>query len=198
MKSNSENVQDLSGDENLILAYRKEGDPGILGILYKKYMHMVYGVGMKYLKNREESQDLVMQVFEVLVKDVMRFEIRNFKSWLYAITKNQCLMRLRGIKKIRNSQDMFLPEEFMESTAIVHPVDETEDDAMLTKLALCMEKLNEMQRTCIEQFYYQQKCYKVIAAEMKVNENKVKSYIQNGKRNLKICLENYKELAKNG
>lgn len=198
MRSVLSNGQEIPGDEEMVLSYRQKQDPEILGMLYKRYMHMVYGVCMKYLKNREDSQDLVMQIFEVLMRDILRFEVRNFKGWLYTVTKNQCLMKLRALKKIRDSKQMLLPEEFMESTAILHPIDEAEDDEMMARLAICMEQLNDWQRTCVEQFYYQHKCYKEIAAEMKLDENKVKSYIQNGKRNLKICMDDKKEVAKNG
>lgn len=156
---------------------------------------MVYGVCMKYLKNREDSQDTVMQVFEILIRDIPRFEIRNFKSWLYTVTKNQCLMKLRILQKIRNSQSINLSVEFMESTAVMHPIDEVENDMVMTRLERCLEQLNNWQKTCIEQFYYKKKCYKEIAEELKLNEKKVKSYIQNGKRNLKICMEQ-KEILK--
>ena len=166
----------------------------ILGVLYKRYMMMVYGVCMKYLKNREDSQDAVMQIFELLVKDILRFEIRSFKSWLYTVTRNYCLMNLRQSKKFRNRQPVESSAEFMESTAVLHPIDEQESEKEISRLNTCMDQLSSWQRTCIELFYYRKKCYKEIAVELNINENKVKSYIQNGKRNLKICMEENKIL----
>lgn len=195
MKSDPYSRQTQITDEQLVKAFRKDQNLLILGTLYKRYMHMVYGVCMKYLKNREDSQDTVMQVFEILIRDIPRFEIRNFKSWLYTVTKNQCLMKLRILQKIRNSQSINLSVEFMESTAVMHPIDEVENDMVMTRLERCLEQLNNWQKTCIEQFYYKKKCYKEIAEELKLNEKKVKSYIQNGKRNLKICMEQ-KEILK--
>ncbi len=195
MKTDPYNEQVQGTDEQMVEAFRRERNLEVLGKLYKRYMHMVYGVCMKYLKNREDSQDTVMQVFEILVRDIPRFEIRNFKSWLYTVTKNQCLMSLRNLKKVRNSQTINLSVEFMESTEIMHPLDEVENESLMTRLAFCMGQLNNWQRTCIEQFYYKKKCYREIAVELKLNENKVKSYIQNGKRNLKICMEQ-KEILK--
>ncbi len=195
MKSDPYSRQAQITDVQLVKAFRKDRNLEILGTLYKRYMHMVYGVCMKYLKNREDSQDTVMQVFEILIRDIPRFEIQNFKSWLYTVTKNQCLMKLRTHKKIRNSQSVNLSVEFMESTAVMHPIDEVENDLVMKRLERCLEQLNNWQRTCIEQFYYEKKCYREIAVELKLNENKVKSYIQNGKRNLKICMEQ-KEILK--
>ncbi len=195
MKSDPYSRQAQITDVQLVKAFRKDRNLEILGTLYKRYMHMVYGVCMKYLKNREDSQDTVMQVFEILIRDIPRFEIQNFKSWLYTVTKNQCLMKLRTLKKIRNSQSVNLSVEFMESTAVMHPIDEVENDLVMKRLERCLEQLNNWQRTCIEKFYYEKKCYREIAVELKLNENKVKSYIQNGKRNLKICMEQ-KEILK--
>lgn len=183
-------------DTELINLYREKSDLEVLGVLYKRYMLLVYGVCMKYLKNRDDSQDAVMQIFETLVNDVPRFEIRNFKSWLYGVTRNHCLMKLRKDHTERNRHDLFSGEIFMESTSVSHPIEETEDQLLQERLKNCMEQLKEEQRRCVELFYYHQRCYKEIATELALDENKVKSAIQNGKRNLKICIES-KPLVKN-
>jgi RNA polymerase sigma-70 factor (ECF subfamily) len=181
-------LQQYSDDELLIL-YRSKGDLEILGELYKRYMVLVYGVCMKYLKNRDDSQDAVMQIFETLFRDIPRFEIRNFKSWLYGVSRNHCLMKLRKDVAARNRHNQIASGVFMESTAILHPIEETDDVDLQERLKVCMEQLKEEQRQCIELFFYQQRCYKEIAAALHYDENKVKSHIQNGKRNLKICIE---------
>jgi RNA polymerase sigma-70 factor (ECF subfamily) len=179
-------------DSELVSRYREKNDLDILGALYKRYMLLVYGVCLKYLKNRDDSQDAVMQIFETLIRDIPRFEIRNFRSWLYGVTRNHCLMKLRKDIRERGKQQEFTGEHFMESTAILHPLEEEEDKEIRERLKTCLEQLKEEQRRCIELFYYQQRCYKEIAAELMFDELKVKSFIQNGKRNLKICLESKK------
>ena len=176
-------------DGELVAQYRVKQDPEILGILYKPYMYLVYGVCMKYLKNRDDSQDAVMQIFEILARDIPKYEIRNFKSWLYGVSRNYCLMKLRKDISERNRYELMGEELFMESTAVLHPIEEKDDEDLQIRLKACLERLKEDQRRCIELFYYQQYCYKEIAAEMKLEENKVKSFIQNGKRNLKLCIE---------
>jgi RNA polymerase sigma-70 factor, ECF subfamily len=181
-------------DEEIILAFKKNRDPELLGLLYKRYMLLVYGVSLKYLKNREDSQDAVMQIFEILNNDIPRFEISNFKGWLYTVTKNHCLMILRQRKKEKN---FVVPDEnevfFMESDTFLHPLDNMDNnDRIIINLKECMEQLNENQRFCVEWFYYQHKCYREIASELKLEEGKVKSYIQNGKRNLRICMDQQK------
>jgi RNA polymerase sigma-70 factor (ECF subfamily) len=176
-------------DGELVAQYSVKQDPEILGILYKPYMYLVYGVCMKYLKNRDDSQDAVMQIFEILARDIPKYEIRNFKSWLYGVSRNYCLMKLRKVSSERKQFEQLGEELFMESTAVMHPIEEKEDEDLQIRLKACMEQLKEDQRKCIELFYYQQYCYREIAAEMKLEENKVKSFIQNGKRNLKLCIE---------
>lgn len=189
MSSGKNHTLQHCSDDELLTLYRSKGDLDILGELYKRYMVLVYGVCMKYLRNRDDSQDAVMQIFETLLRDIPRFEIRNFKSWLYGVSRNHCLMKLRKDVAERNRHDKISAEFFMESTLVQHPIEETENAALQEQLSICMEQLRTAQRRCIELFYYQHLCYKEIAAMLKVDENKVKSHIQNGKRNLKICIE---------
>jgi RNA polymerase sigma-70 factor (ECF subfamily) len=192
--TSSNNYTNLS-DTELVNKYCQKQDLEVLGVLYKRYMYLAYGVCMKYLKNRDNSQDAVMQIFETIIVDIPRFEIRNFKSWLYGVTRNHCLMKLRKDHAERNRYEKISGELFMESTTVIHPIEETDNNELQEKLKVCMEQLKVEQRRCVELFYYHQQCYKEIAAELSLEENKVKSFIQNGKRNLKICIES-KEVLK--
>jgi RNA polymerase sigma-70 factor (ECF subfamily) len=189
LKSGAINKYQNFSDAELMERYRSMPDPEVLGDLYQRYMVLVYGVCMKYLKSREDSQDAVMQIYETLVREIPRFEIRHFKSWLYGVTRNHCLMKLRKDSSGRLKQDKISSEMFMESTSTIHPIEEKEDEELQERLKACMEQLKEEQRRCVELFYYHQHCYREIAAELMLDENKVKSFIQNGKRNLKICIE---------
>jgi RNA polymerase sigma-70 factor, ECF subfamily len=194
LKSGSINIPENHTDEELVRLFRQNQDLEVLGVLYKRYMYLVYGVCMKYFKNREDSQDAVMQIFEVLVKDIPRFEIQNFKGWLYTVSRNHCLMQLRKMSKEKDRYPEISAAVFMESTAVMHPIEEEPGADMQERLKICLEQLKEEQRRCVEMFYYQQQCYKEIATGLNIGEEKVKSYIQNGKRNLKICLESKAEL----
>jgi RNA polymerase sigma-70 factor (ECF subfamily) len=135
-----------------------------------------------------------MQIFEVLVNDVPRFEIRNFKSWLYGVSRNHCLMKIRKDHAEKNRYEKISPEVFVESDNEMHLFEEDQDEEMQQKLKNCLKKLREEQRRCVELFYYQHFCYREIAEKLSFDENKVKSFIQNGKRNLKICLQTKQSL----
>ena len=176
-------------DSELLKKYLSTGNLELLGTLYNRYIHLVYGVCLKYFKDREKSKDAVNEIFEKLIKEVSRFEIQNFRSWLYVLVKNHCLMEIRRARNEQKRFDQFSHDRFMESVDIRHPIDEERDDALEERLIKCMEKLKQEQYSCIRLFYYENCCYKEIAGKLGIEEKKVKSYIQNGKRNLKICLE---------
>jgi RNA polymerase sigma-70 factor (ECF subfamily) len=177
-------------DESLLKQYHSSGDLEVLGILYERYMHLVYGVCLRYLKDREDAKDAVMQIFEKLITDVQKHEIRQFKSWLYVLTKNYCLMQIRSQKsKERRINSRKIDHiQYVESDVELHPIDkdETDWDAALKD---CLEKLKPEQKKCIQLFYFKNKCYQDIAYSLKIEEKKVKTHLQNAKRNLKICIE---------
>jgi len=189
-------------DEELLAKYRREGDIEILGQLYEKYMHLVYGVCLKYLEEREWAKDEVMNIFTKLVTAVPQQEIGNFKTWLYVVTKNHCLMLLRSRKsEVAHAEAMMNdPVFFMENSSGMHPMGKDEgidsDDLSgedgMKRLEECIERLREEQRNCIRLFFYEGCSYRQISEKLGVDETKVKSYIQNGKRNLKICMESLK------
>ena len=194
MTVSPENI-DLNSDSDMLQQYMRTGNLEILGKIYYQYIHLVYGVCLKYMNNREDSKDAVNKIFELLITEIHKFEIKNFRSWLYVVTKNYCLMEIRKSKSEKKRFEKFSDRYFMESTEILHPIDEVPDCNMEDQLKKCIEKLKDEQKQCIHLFYYEQKCYKEIATELKIDENKVKSFIQNGKRNLKICLEQNKQMV---
>jgi len=180
-------------DEELVARYREEGDIGILGQLYERHMHLVYGVCLKYLGEREWAKDEVMNIFEKLVTTVQQQEIERFRTWLYVVTKNHCLMLLRSRKREMIHEDAMIndPTFFMENASEMHPVeDETEEE--MRRLEECIRRLKEEQRSCIRLFFYEGCSYRQISERLGMEENKVKSYIQNAKRNLRICIEGLK------
>lgn len=186
MKFTRKKYSEISDDSELASLYRKTGDLALLGELYEKYMPLVYGVCMKYLKSEEQAKDAVMQIFEQLISKLRVHEVSNFKSWLYSLTRNYCLMELRSSQK---HEFINLEDYGVEKEVFLHPEDASADEQQLRKMEKCMEQLPEEQRVSIDLFYMQQKCYKEIAELTGYDMKKVKSYIQNGKRNLKICME---------
>lgn len=173
-------------DAELIAQYKLTGESIWLGALYTRYTSMVYGVCLKYLKDRDDAKDGVMQLYEKLTETLKLHEVQHFKSWLYVTARNQCLMQLRSKKgKITQEISPFL----METASEMHLEDDIEVEANLGKLEECIEKLNPEQKTCVRLFFLQEMCYKDITRITGYDLNQVKSFIQNGKRNLKICME---------
>lgn len=177
-------------DEELLIEFTSTRDLETLGELYSGYMHLVYGVCLKYLRDREESMDAVMQIFEKLITEIPKQKIENFRSWLHVVTKNYCLMQLRSQKSRNEKLNEWMNDSliFMENNVMLHPIDEDAPD-MDNALVNCIERLKDEQKECIRQFYYENRCYNEIALNLGLDEKKVKSHLQNAKRNLKLCLE---------
>ena len=177
-------------EQGMLLEYRNTGNLEILGKLYERYMPLVFGLCLKYFKDEEQSKDAVMQIFEELVKKLKVHEVINFKSWLYTVSRNHCLMDIRSASKHEFVQ---IEEDVMENGAFVHlNIDEVRE-GKLDVMEKCIEKLPPEQKETINLFYLEQKCYKDVSDITGYDLNKVKSYIQNGKRNLKICIDKNSE-----
>jgi RNA polymerase sigma factor (sigma-70 family) len=180
---------DEANDDALLNSYRQGGDLAVLGRLFEKYVSLVYGVCLKYLKDEDQAKDAVMGIFEELVNKTKQHEIKQFRGWLYVLARNYCLMQLRAGKKM----EVFTLDDVMESALDLHPEGNKYSEEYLKVLERCMDKLPSTQKQSVNLFYLQEKCYKEIADTTGYTLNDVKSYIQNGKHNLKICLEKSSE-----
>lgn len=183
--------QNALSDKELITKYRYSYDSAYVGELFQRYTHLVFGVCMKYLKDRDESQDAVMDIFEKVLTDLKKHDVDNFKSWVYSVARNHCLMKLRKESSMQVHKNGFehFAKEFMENGTPLHLESEEEYELLRQRLNKGIEQLNGEQKECIELFFLQEKSYQEIADSTGYSLNQVKSYLQNGKRNLKIYLE---------
>lgn len=177
-------------DSELVLQYKLTNNSDYFSELFKRYTRFSFLVCMKYLKNEDDSNEAVMQVFEKLLTDINKYEIQNFKSWLHIVLKNHCLHILRDQSyKLKKEKDLKIESElFMENKEDLYLNVESDNEQMLNQLEVSMEKLSEEQKKCIDLFYLQDKSYEEVANITGYSMNEVKSYLQNGKRNLKLLL----------
>jgi len=173
-------------DEALVQRYRMEGKLEWLSVLFLRYAPLVYGVCLKYLEDRDDAKDAVMEIHERLIISLRQHEVSNFRAWLHVTARNHCLMILRS-KKSHPKEE--ITTAFMENGQSYHP----EDDIALAqdheRLAACLKTLPAPQQQCVSLFYLEDKSYREIIAFTGFDHNQVKSYIQNGKRNLRQCME---------
>ncbi len=175
----------------MLARFREAGKIDYFQQLYERYIPLIYGLCLKYLQSPELSQDAVIDIYENLSQKIQDYEIKVFKNWLYSVVKNHCFHILRESKKeiIVN-----FDSQLMESDSNFDLFGEENDEEKENALNRCLEKLPEPQRVAIEKFFYEDKSYADIVDETGFHLKSVKSYIQNGKRNLKICIEkNLKE-----
>ena len=179
---------EMLSDLDIINRYIKLGDAEVLTPLFDRYIHLVFGVCLKYLKNKEEAKDAAMEIMESLIDKLLQHEIKNFPSWLHTVSKNYCLMRIRKRKRT-----LFIEIDERKNEQISMESDENlhqkiEEEAQLNEMGKAIVSLNTDQKQCIQLFYFEKKSYDEIAIETGYSVNKVKSHIQNGKRNLRNYL----------
>lgn len=195
-------------DSELVRRFKESRDNAIVGELFQRHTHLVFGVCMKYLKDEDEAKDGVMQIFEKILTDLHRHNVDNFKGWLYMVAKNHCMMYFRSKKN-----HVELPRELSNDSADHHSEDGVfspsgggvgggismelasdlhhngeDKEKQLTLMESAIKELKEEQRICVELFYLQERSYEEVAKQTGYSMKEVKSYIQNGKRNLKILM----------
>ena len=173
-------------DEELLQTFKENNNQHVLAELYLRYYELVYGVALKYLSDADLAKDAVMNIYTELLRKLPAQDVKIFRNWLYVFAKNHCLMQLRSDKK---RQIVTNESEFMQSANFLHHEEEDNREQKLILLENCMKTLGEEQRKSVELFYLQRKSYNEIAEQTGMEWNKVRSLIQNGRRNLKICME---------
>lgn len=175
---------DHIADNELLERFYADGNNEWLGILLQRYTLLLLGTCMKYLKNEEEAKDGVQQIFLKVVTELQKYKVAYFKSWLYMVAKNHCLMQLRN-------KNIFVAADD-EKNLHYDEINNTEirnKEKTLNLIESSIVELNEEQKTCVILFYLQKKTYNEIATSTGYSVMQVKSHIQNGKRNLKILVE---------
>lgn len=173
-------------DNELLSRFYADHDNEWLGILLQRYTMLLLGVSMKYLKNEEEAKDCVQQVFLKAISELHKYKVEYFKSWIYMVAKNHCLMKLR--EKGKHTAEI--------NERVMATADETENkneyiekDRTLSNMAQALQQLNKEQQLCVTLFYLEKKSYQEITEITPYSLLQVKSHIQNGKRNLRILME---------
>jgi RNA polymerase sigma factor (sigma-70 family) len=174
-------------DKELVAAFKESGDSNYLSSLYQRYMDLVFGVCLKYFKDAERCKDAVMDIYEELNTKLKLHEVDNFKGWLHVLARNYCLMQLRSPRNMKTTE---FQGDFMQLGENTHLNGEAlEKEQNFVKLEDCLKTLTEEQQQSVQLFYLENKCYNEITAITGYDWNKVRSYIQNGRRNLKLCMD---------
>ena len=182
--------RDFATDEELALNYFKTGDKELVGLLFEKHVKTVFGVCLFYFRDKDIAKDAVMQIFEKLINELKKTEVKNFKGWLSFVVRNYCISEIRKNKNRFNLPESYLDFEVKETTLEEEEkISEVSDEEMIEQMQICLVDLKENQRVCVELFYLKSQSYQQICDKTNFSLNEVKSFIQNGKRNLKLLLE---------
>lgn len=181
-----------NSDEDLLREYRFSGNKEIIAALFKRYANKILGACAFYFEDKEKSKDAVMQIFQKLMEELKKKEINNFRGWLSFVVRNHCISELRKEKSSVKKHAAFYEFEYeMPDEEEEKKISLIKDEQMLQYMHLSISRLKEFQRKCVSLFYLQRKSYQEISLEMGCSLNEVKSHIQNGKRKLKLMIEEY-------
>jgi RNA polymerase sigma factor (sigma-70 family) len=173
-------------DQELLERFYADRDNQWLGILLERYTLLLLGVCMKYLKNEELARDSVQQIFLKAITELQKYRVEYFKSWIYMVAKNYCLMQLRD-RPGKNTAEL-------KDTIAAERVDTDKEELFLHEktydyMAEALKELNQEQQLCVTLFYIEKKSYQQITEQTGFSMMQVKSYIQNGKRNMRLLIE---------
>ena len=189
-KKNSPDSYRDKSDEEIISHYIKSGDMKLFADLFKKHVTSVYGTCIFYLQDKDEAQDAVMHIFEKLLSDLKQNDIKNFKAWLSFVVRNHCISVIRKKNTVLKNTKSYYEFEYSETTYETElKLDKVNDELLMQYIEQCLPELKENQKKCVELFYLQNLSYQQISNSLKLTVNEVKSNIQNGKRNLKLMIE---------
>lgn len=177
-------------DEELVTAFKQTGNKNLFADLFKNHVNTIYGTCLFYLQDKDEAKDAVMNIFEKLMVELKQNDIKNFKGWLSFVVRNHCISAIRKKNSVQKNTKSYYDYEYKDASYEEETkIDSVTDERMLQHLQDCLPKLKEAQRKCIELFYLKGMSYQQISELTSYETNEVKSYIQNGKRKLKILIE---------
>lgn len=185
---NSRDAYKSLSDKELVDLYKASANQDLLAILYSRFSDLLFGVSLKYLKNADAAADACNDIYMELVEKLLKHEVEHVKAWLHTVARNHCLMKLRSDKKMPIDE---FPEHFVQSEDVWHPDIVQEREQQLSALEKCIETLKDQQKQAVSLFYIEQKSYNEIADITGIPWNNIRSQIQNGRRNLKICMEDH-------
>ena len=177
-------------NEDTLRLYRQTGDKTLFAELFKEHVTSVYGTCIFYLKDKEEAKDAVMHIFEKMIEDLKKTEVKNFKAWLGFVVRNYCISQIRKRNTTLKNNEGYYDFEYTEARLEdEEKIERVNDDLLLSYMQQCLPELKESQRNCVQFFYLHGLSYAQISEKTKYSVNEVKSHIQNGKRNLKLLIE---------
>jgi len=175
-------------DEELVISYQKSDDKRCVGELYMRYAHLVLGLCLKHLRDKNEAKDMSMEIFRSLFHKLKKQEIQKFRPWLYKLARNECLIKFRSSKKKVPFKEEDLPDGGKHDISL-----KQEAECRYDLLEEAIGRLKDNQARCLRAFYLQKKCYARVSEETGMDLNQVQSHIQNGGRMIKKALQQHPE-----
>ncbi|MFQ5674351.1 MAG: RNA polymerase sigma factor [bacterium] len=173
-------------DNATIRSYLETRDVRYLGRLYEAYKKTIFWHCLKMVGNEEDAKDLASETFIRTFDRIEDFKLgAPFCPWLMRIATNLCIDHLRK----KNRYKFYKFDETHSAVAIQNESEPKQPMISGERIIEKLKKLKPLQKRCFCLFYIHNLTYKQIAELTGYPLGKVRSYIQNGKRNFKLLME---------
>ncbi len=170
-----------------------EGDTSAFSILVERYKDLIYTLALRMIKNREEAEEVSQDTFIKVYKSLSKFKgDSKFSTWIYKVTYNTCLDRL---KKLKRTQNTVAINEFTE-----HEV-KTLDSALATleikerkeAIQKCINMLPSNDSFLLTLYYFEEQSLDEIAKIVNLKPNNVKIKLYRSRKKLASVLRAHLE-----
>lgn len=164
------------------------GDRAALRQLYQATSSKLFGVCLRILSNRDESEDVLQEVYITIWRRADRFEAgrASVMAWISTIARNRAIDRLRARGPLAHAEpveEMQIEDEAPRAEALLEAAQDGE------ALGKCLSELDARTETVIRTAFFEGVTYEALAQRMETPLGTVKSWIRRGLLKLKGCLE---------
>lgn len=165
------------------------GDTNVFSVLVDRYKEMIFTLALKMIKNREEAEEISQDTFVKVYNSLNKFKgDSKFSTWIYKITYNTCLDRLKKNKK----EDCTISiDEF--SDYLVKTMDNAlsalEEKERKQTIQNCLNLLSREENVLLTLYYFDDQNLDEIAKIMDINSNNVKVKLFRSRKKLAVILK---------
>ena len=186
-------MEKKSAEITALVERARKGDKTASAELYEKMYDKLYFFAYKNVHNKEDAEDIVQEAFVKALeslKDLISSEC--FISWIYSVTYNLCIDKLRGgghTVRFDNDDDR---DNAIENSSFNEPVmvpeDYLQNEEIKRQIKDVIDGLRPDLRSVIILFYYDQMSMAEVAEAMGISENSVKTKLFSARKRIKAKL----------
>ena len=165
-----------------------QGETNAFAVLVDRYKDLIFTLSLKMMKNREEAEEVSQDTFIKVFNSLGKFKgDSKFSTWIYKISYNTCLDRLKKNKKEENNISI---DDF--SSHLIKTMDNAlsalEDKERKQTIQNCLNLLPREENFLLTLFYFEDQNLEEIGKIMNINANNVKIKLFRSRQKLAVIL----------